>query len=120
MIRVAGRKSTGHHIGITDPLDLLEAELERKMIEFRKQHVQQFHEPRRGKPCGKAGEPDQIGEKYGRVRDMVGNDRLAQIEAGYDRHWQNIEKQRLRFLLFDFQLLQEHLFTLAEPLLLDT
>src|SRR6516162_10037527 len=107
-----------HHIGVADGLYLFYTVLEGEPIEGGEYTAKELDGAVRRQLLAQRGKPDQVAEQDGGIPDAVGDDALALAHA-LDHHLrQDIEQQRLRALPFLFEVVDEFLLAVAQPLLL--
>ena len=94
VVRPRLRHAAGHHIGVADRLDLLQPMLLGEPVELEKDAIEEADQRCAGKRRGAGGEADDVGEKDGDGRQIVG-DHLARLvlEALRDRCRHQIEQQ---------------------------
>src|SRR5215217_7700454 len=96
-------QTPGHHVGVTDRLDLLQPVALGEPIEGREQVVEGLHDLLRGDLLAAAGEIHDVGEQHGDVGEPIGDHPLGLFESGRDRGRQDVEEQSLGFLAFQVQ-----------------
>lgn len=71
MVHPGNRQPPGHHVRVTDRLDLLEAVAFGELVEGREHAVQEHHDVARRETFGQRGEVDQIGEQHAHLGEAV-------------------------------------------------
>jgi hypothetical protein len=93
----------GHHVGVADGLDLLQAILLGQFVEAREDLVEHGENLLRRQAFGDPGEVHDVGEHHRDFGKAVGDRLGAVLQAFGDRRRQDVEQQSLRTLLLDLQ-----------------
>ena len=93
------RQPAGHHVGIADGLDLLEAELLDQAIETREHLIEKSHHLLGLELGGQGREPGDVGKEHRHLVVAVRDGAGLVLQPGGDGRRENIEQQVLDPLL---------------------